>query len=337
VTIHQADPFEQVQGLSEKALAERALAVDNPSVSRAAIRELARKRSPRRRTVLTEIVLDDGRDADVRAMAAMQLGRYNTAASRKALLEVVSGSPDAVRRRAVEALGRIGDEESLARLRRLRPRDAVIQRSVDCARALISYRLGLGTDLLEPPTKRRLTAGQRMRPINTTIPAATGRLVKEALADAEEELPALPLSPEGARHLICGANQFVLALSREMHEHKTLAWLGRRNAVLMVVLWKASTLDAFEPYMYVLAHPEREGRLRLLGLRSMGEVTVAGEIELREQSAVFSAHAAETLHQVPMDLIGTYDHQKKTIVFATAVIDSDFARNTKGSRVPRSG
>jgi len=337
VAVSRQDPIETVQGLSQKALVEQALAPDSPSLSQAALRELIRKRSPRRKAVLAEIVLNDKQSTQVRAMAALHLGRVNTANSREALLSVVSGSPDSVRRRAAEALGRIGDEDSLAKLRTLRPRDPVIKRSVDNARALISYRLGLGSDLLEPPPRRRLTAKQRTRPIKTSIPPATGKLVKEALADAEYELPAIPLAAKGARHLICGANQFVLLLTDELSKRKTLTWLTQRNAVLMVVVWKPSTLDAFEPYLYVLAHPEREGRLRLLGLRSMGEVTVAGEIKLSERSAQFSVHAGESPYQVPMDLEGSYDHVKKAIDFTTAVIDSNFLENTKGSKMPRSG
>ena len=332
----QADPLEQVRGLGESALVARALSLDDPPVSKAAIGELVRTRSPRRTSVLTEVVRDEKQDTDVRAMAALHLGRLAIPAHREALLEVVSGSLDPVRRRAAEALGRIGNEESLAHLRRLRPRDPVVKRSVNFARSLISYRLGLGTDLLEAPPARRLASSQRVRSVDTAIPPATGILLEEALAASREELPAMRLSSAGARQLACGANQFVLAFNREFHERKTLSALRRRNAVLMVVLWKPSTLDFFETYMYVLAHPEREGRLRLLGLRSMGLITLTGEIDLRERSAAFRIQSTRTPHQVPLELEGNYDHETQSIEFTTAVIDSNFPRNTKGSRTPQS-
>lgn len=337
MAVSRMDPLEAVQGLSQKALVDQALAIDSADLSKAAIRELVRKRSPRRKAVLAEVATNEKQNADVRAMAALHLGRVNTADSREALLEVLSGSPDGVRRRAAEALGRIGDADSLTRLRRLRPKDPVVRRSVDNARSLISYRLGLGSDLLEPPPKRRLTAKQRRRPIKSTLPPATGKLVEEAIADAKHELPAFQLSAEGARHMICGANEFVFLLNRDVLQHKSLDGFNERNAVVMVVMWKASTLDYFEPYMYVLVHPQRAGHVKILGLRTMGEVTVGGEAKFDGQSASFEVHAGESPFQVPMDLAGNYDHEKKSIDFTTAVIDRGFFDNIKGSKLPRSG
>jgi hypothetical protein len=331
----RADPAEQVAGLGESALVEQVLTSENPAVSKAAIAELMRSRSPRRMSLLSEVVRDKGRHADVRAMAALNLGRDAKPANQEALLDAISGSPGLVRRRAIESLGKIGDAKALEQLRRLRPRDPVMKRSLNFARSIISYRLGLGTDLLEPPPALSLTSGQRVPSVDTAIPPVTTELLEETLAASREELPGLRLSSAGARQLACGANRFVLAFNREIHRRKTLSALAQRNAVLMVVLWKPSTLDDFETYMYILSHPERENRLRLLGLRSMGVITLSGEIDLRELSADFRITTTETPHQVPLELEGTYKHASQSIEFTRTVIDSNFPRNMKSSRTPQ--
>lgn len=318
----------------EAELAERVRGSEDTETVKTAIHELGRRRSPERSRLLTDVLLDRKRDADVRATAAVQLGRRAEPAHREALLDAMKGAEPPVARRAAEALGRIGDEDAYARLRRLRPRDPVVQQSVAFARTLISYRLGLDRDLLDAPRPPQLPAGQRGEPMDIDFATPSKAAVREALTAAEEEFPTLPLSTDGALHFSCAGDQFFVGFNDEVQGRDTLAPLGEHNAVLMTVMRRPEVLERYGAYLYILTHPEREDRLRLFGVRTTGAVVLTGEVRLSERGATFRVGALPSPLQVPVTVQATYDHAERRIEFVETVIDADFVPDQKRSRRP---
>jgi hypothetical protein len=319
-------PDAELLGLA-KQVAEQDLAV-------AAVRELVVRRSSRLPAVLRDIVADGEKDPDLRSLAAVELGHDARPANREALAEVLTGSPPGVARRAAEALGRIGDEASLARLRRLRPSDPVLRQTVDFARSLISYRLGLGQDLLDAPPPPRLDDAERAAPMEITFAAPPEAVRAEAMAAAQREFPAVPLAPDGALHFECGSDRFFAAFTAALQRRKTLTPLLERNAVLVTVMKRAAAIGEYTAYLYVLTHPERAGRIRLFGVRPSGLIVLTGEAEVGERVAEFRVGSLATPHLVPVTVEASYDHDAHQLAFGAMRIDSDFGPGMKRSRGP---
>jgi hypothetical protein len=319
-------PDAELLGLARQ-VPQRELAV-------AAVRELVVRRSPRLGAVLRDILADGERDPDLRALAAVELSHDARPANREALAEVLTGAPPPVTRRAAEALGRIGDEASLTRLRRMRPTDPVLRQTVDFARSLISYRLGLGQDLLDAPPPPRLNDADRAPPMDITFAAPPEPILAEAMAAAKREFPALPLAPDGALHFECGSDRFFAAFTAAVQRRKTLTPLLEHNAVLVTVMKRAAAIGEYTAYLYVLVHPERAGRLRLFGVRPSGLAVLTGEAEVGEREAVFRVGSLSTPHLVPVTVEANYDHEARRLTFGAMRIDTDFGPGMKASRRP---
>jgi hypothetical protein len=308
--------------------------VPDQDLAVAAVRELVVRRSSRLPAVLRDIVTDGEKDPDLRSLAAVELGHDARPANREALAEVLTGSPPGVARRAAEALGRIGDEASLARLRRLRPTDPVLRQTVGFARSLISYRLGLGQDLLDAPPPPRLDDAQRAAPMEITFAAPPETVRAEAMAAAQREFPTVPLAPDGALHFECGSDRFFAAFTAAVQRRKTLTPLVERNAVLVTVMKRAAAIGEYTAYLYVLTHPERAGRVRLFGVRPSGLIVLTGEADVGDRVAEFRVGSLATPHLVPVTVEASYDHDAHRLTFGAMRIDSDFGPGLKRSRGP---
>ena len=319
-------PDTELLGLAKQA-PERDLAV-------AAIRELVVRRTPRLGAILRSIVTDGERDPDLRTLAAVELGHDARPANREALAEVLTDAPPGVTRRAAEALGRIGDEDSLTRLRRLRPSNPVLRQAVDFARSLISYRLGLGDDLLDAPPPPRLDDALRAPPMELTFATPPDAVRTEAMAAAQREFPAVPLAPDGALSFECGSDRFYAAFTAAVQRRKTLVPLRERNAVLVTVMKRAAAIGEYTAYLYVLTHPERAGRIRLFGVRPSGLIVLTGEAEVGDRVAEFRVGSLATPHLVPLTVEASYDHDARRLAFGAMRIDTDFGPGMKGSRQP---
>ena len=110
-------PLEQ---LGEEALFEAVQGLPSEVSRLEALKELARRRSPRVSGLLSSVLLDDRLPSDVRAVAAVEAGKQAAPGSERALVAALRSGPPLVVRRAAESLGRIGGPEALPVLRALR-------------------------------------------------------------------------------------------------------------------------------------------------------------------------------------------------------------------------
>jgi hypothetical protein len=303
--------------------------------SREALEELSRRRSSRRTTVLTEVLADSKRPGDLRAAAAVELGRDNKASHRDALVGALGSRDHAVVRRAAEALGRIGDEDALAALRSLRPRSAPVQRSVRFARTLISYRLGLDSDRLQPPGADELLEVQSQEAVPVSVEPLTAPSLEEVVPDLRQQLPAIIVSTEGAHTITCGNERFLLVFNAEVHRRKTLARLGRRTTVIGVVFKRSAGLDRFYLHEYQLVDPGQDGTPLLFGVRTTGVVTHFGQIGLKTEEADFTLRTLNTPYAPPVDIEGTYYHWDRRLIVARALVQSGRQPSQRRAAAPR--
>lgn len=307
---------------------------EDPEEAGAALRSLLRRRTRPPTGLLTELVTARSRPVELRTMAAVELGKHTGPEVQDALVEAVSDRDHAVVRRAAEALGRIGDEDAHAKLRRLRPRDPSVKESVDFARTLLSYRLGLDGDLLDAPRPEEVPTRRRGAQMDVDIDRADDAVVERAFEDARRAVPGIELGRPGALSMRCDGDDFVAAFTEQVTAAESLQWLGDRSAVLMTVLRRPAVLDEYGVHMYVLTHPDDDGRLRLFVTRSTGVVVLTGAVRLDERRATITLESLPTPYLVPVSVEAVYDHEQQEIELVTLSVDADFVPGEKGSRVP---
>ena len=312
------------QTLAERTLVEVVRGRSEAAEPAEALRELLRRR-PTRTPLLAEVVADRARPAEMRATAAVALGRQTAPQAKDALVPALRDPDPLVLRRAAEALGKVGDEQALAELERLEPPRGPARRSVDFAKTLISYRLGLDKHRLKrPPAREELPVDRRRAQRLEAKPLPRGAL-ERVLADAAEELPGIPVTEQGAQRFSCGGHEFVVLLAKDLEQHRDLAPLARRSAVVGAVLERSPVENRYFLSHYLISDPGARGAAaRLYGARPSGVVTHVGELQTQE--AAFALRALDTRFSPPLALEGAYDPAKKQLRFTQMLVQPDLTR-----------
>ena len=261
-----------------------------------ALRLLVRRSIRRAAPILRNIARKAAPIASMRATAAIALGRDADPANQAPLIAALKAPEDRVVRRAAEALGRIGDTKALAALRASRaPSAPAAARAYAFAQSLISYRLGLGSDLIvsQTPLARRERKGDPVAV--SAIPTAVARRVAGTLP---EEAPAIALAPKGGIAFACRRVAYVVVPAVKPHDPTKV------NAVAAVVLRRSGSLDRFALHLYILAHPAGDGTAALHGVRPDGSVTWRGEMREGHEGPTFVLEALDTPLSSPAKVEG---------------------------------
>jgi hypothetical protein len=327
---HHHDVERPLEQLGEEALIEAVQGRPSELGRLEALKELARRRSPRVSGLLSAALLDDRLPDDLRAVAAVEAGKQAAPASEPALIAALRSGPPLVVRRAAESLGRIGGREALQALRTIRSpeEEPAVARAVSFARSLVSYRLGLGSDLLETPGAGEILNVDDPEPIQVQTTPVGADEVERMAPRYRLEVPGVAVSPRGALQLRCGANEFLLM------PHETMDVLAARNAVIGVVLKRAQSLEYLALHLYLLSHRRDEGTLSLFGVRPDGTVTLFGEMLLHPREHTFWVNALNTPYGPPVDIQGRIDTAAHRVVLTKAVVNRRLSRSQKRAQTP---
>jgi hypothetical protein len=330
---HHHDVERPLEQLGEEALIQAVQGRPSEAGRLEALKELARRRSPRVSGVLSTVLLDEELPADLRAVAAVEAGKQVAPGNERALVAALRSGPPLVVRRAAESLGRIGGREALPALRATRSyeEEPAVARAVSFARSLISYRLGLGSDLLEPPGAGEILKVDDPEPIEVQAEPAGADAVERMAPWYRLDVPGVAVSPRDALQLRCGGNEFLLM------PHDALADLGRRNAVVGIVLKRAQSLEFFALHLYLLSHPNDERTLALFGVRPDGTLTHFGEMLLGPQEHAFRLNALNTPYGPPVHIEGRIDTAAHRVVLTRALVNRRLSRTQKRAQVPTKG
>jgi hypothetical protein len=291
-----------------------------------ALRELLR-RGEASTPLLTELVRDPARPPAVRANAALALGAVPNATARRSLVQALADREAVVVRRAAEALGKIGDQSSLAALEQAAPREPAAARSVEFAKTLIAYRHGLVSHPVRRPPRAavlRVDPGNALtvRPARPASPEA-----KSLLAETAQRFPAIALSEQTVSTFDCGENRFVLALSQDARRPAAGA-----SAVAALLLEKSPVSDEHFLAEYVLADPAARGQVNLHGLRPNGTLIHVGELDLSTGS--FEIRAIDIRAFPPVEVRGTFDAATGDVTFSQMLIQREFSAAQSAPRSP---
>ncbi len=288
-----------------------------------AIREIS---ASRRATTpaLARVLADKASPPALRAAAAVELGR-GAKAPDKALIAALADPEPTVLRRAAEALGRAGGPEAATALSAVKaPADPAAARALGFARLLHAARHGLV--LKERPSSKVDPARFEERMSASLEPAAPSpRQLAQLKAVLATELPGLPVAPEGAVALSCGANRFLVV------PHARVAAITG-SGVPAVVLKRAQSLDAFSLFLYILAAPAADGRLALTAWRTDGSLAAEGEAVLGRRPH-FTLHALDTLLLPPIRISGALEPGGPRLVLETARVAAP-VKDRRHARTP---
>jgi hypothetical protein len=279
------------------------------------------------RPVLAHLLADKAAPPEQRAAAALALGR-GVPEPDAPLVQALADPAPAVVRRAAEALGRAGGPEAAAALASVRmPDDPAAARSLRFARLLHAARHNL-----QAREKPELAAA--IAPFNEKLAASLepmppdARQLSQLKAVLAEELPGIPVAPEGAVALSCGKNRFLVV------PHAGVGKLAGRG-VPAVVLKRAQSLDGYALFLYILAEPAGENGLELTAWRTDGSLAGKGEARLGRRPT-FTLSALDTLHLPPIQITGALEPGGPRLTMETARVSAP-QRQKQRARVPVAG
>lgn len=321
--------------LSTAELGERVRARRDRAEVVGALKELQRRESPGRAELFGAVLADAGQDLSARRTAAHALGMERRPENQELLLRGMDGRNPRVFATVAQALGRIGDEQALERLEKADPAaDATARRAVEFARRLISYRLRLDRHFMPVPAPAELLKVEEAAEIRAE--PADPRTVRQALADVRGELPAVPLSAEGALRLVCGGRELLVVFAEGFHRPEGLASLRERSGLPVVLLANGLSLERWFLEQYLFAHPAREGgEVELAGARGTGEQGFAGRVRLTEEGAAFWVRAPAARYLPAIEVEGRYDPAGGSLELTRAVSGTRVVQRGESARVPR--
>jgi hypothetical protein len=284
---------------------------------------------------MAAVLADTGSPSDLRATAAVELGKHLAISHRRELVLALDSKESTVVRRAAEALGRIGDEEALEALVPLRPPSDKAQCSIAFARTLISHRLGLNRYPLKPPPDDALLLVQPENAVLLKTEPVSAAELDEISSNLDRVLPAISASEEGALRFACDKNRFLIVFNKQIHGWHTLAPLKERDAVFAVVLKRSQALHSYFVYEYILVEPAGPDGLTIFGVRASGIVTRYGTGSLTGRGIDMWLRSVDTPYSPPVELELSYIHEARRLEFVTARLHPLPTAAQKQAREPK--
>jgi HEAT repeats len=329
------DQEELAETVREEDLIDSALGRRAELDRMTALNELQRRRSPQRGMVLNALLLDSAAPAELRSTAALALGKEVTPQAEDVLIAALQTAPVTVVRRAAESLGRIGGRRALEALRQVRVApDGAPARSVAFARVLISYRLGLGTDRLQPPSPADMLTIEPGRGVELRFEPIAVEAFRAAAASLQEVLPGIPVAERGSVRFFCRSEHLWIVLSEETAAPEGLARLASRDAVAAVVLKESSCPDGWYVNEYILTHPRDTQTLELVGVRPTGVMTHSGEVDLSRPEAAVQLRALNTPYGPAIIFEATVGGAAAGFIMTRAVVAAAASERQKRPAVP---
>ena len=317
--------------MSEELLAEVALSKRSKEEAHAALKEIARRRGPRRYEVFREVLDDANQDASAKATAALSLGTEPAPESRELLQRHLEEKDATVFRRVVQSLGRIGDERTLELLEQAQaPDDGPARRALAFAKSLISYRLRLNRNRLATPAEKDLLKVEDGVAIKVREPEPAR--LRKAIEEARRDLPAVTLATEGARELDCRGTVRLVLFTDEFWRPEAQRSLRERDALFMVVLKYAPSPGRHFLENYFFTHPLR-GReeVTLLGTRPGGVLTYAGRVDVLPDGFHLTVKSVASRYAPAIDVSARYTGEWKV---ERAITGTTISAGTAGLKRP---
>lgn len=301
----------------------------------ASLRELSRRKSPRRLEIFQEIIADSQQSVRTKRNVITELGTERIPQNQELLLQQLPVADAKLFPMIVRSLGKIGDEGALIQLEDIKaPDDAISMRSLAFTRSLMAYRLRLDRHLIKMPSATLLVKLRDGIPFETA--KAKAGIVRLASEHVKKDLPAIPLAQRGAVRLTCRKNELLLVFTNDFKWARALRTIGQRSALPLVLLKKNLSLDRYILQQYFFTQPSKDSReIALLGVRPRGDLTYTGKILITRNGFIFSLGSVKTRYAPEIEVEGRYNPGRQIWQFSKAMTSVNVAAREDRALTPR--
>lgn len=321
--------------LSENELFEIVRAKRDEDTVLSALKEIAHRKSLRRMEIFQAVLEDSVQVAAAKRIAALELGTEHLPENRKLLISHLTSKEPSVFAGVVQALGQIGDEESLVQLEKMTaPNDGAAAKTLAFAKVLLSYRLRINRNLLAAPPEEDLLEVEGGSAVATK--KAKPETVREAIRDVQRRLPAIQLAEQGALQLLCRSAELLLLFTEEFVSSNALQTIFNRNALPLVLLRKGLSLERYSLSQYLFTQPSQDRKKAIvLATRPSGELSYAGKIQLSKNGAAFVVKSVESRYASKIEVQGQYHAGRRAFKFSKIIAGTTVAAIDKPADTPR--
>ena len=300
-----------------------------------ALNELSRRKSARQFDIFRHVLDDPAQSLRAKKTVAARLSAQPLNESQELLIRHLTTKDPTLFAKIAQSLGKVGDQRALERLEATTPpNEKVARRTLEFATTLLTYRLRLNRHLLPTPSEADLVKVTDGIPFKTE--AADPETLRRAIAQAQKDLPAVPLAPDRGVKLTCRTTELLLLMAAEFQEPATLRTIRERPALPLVLLKRGLSLDRWSLDRYLFTHPSKGGRqVALLGTRPSGELTYAGIAQASEQGFSFSLRSVDTRYAAAIEVEGRYDPEQRSLELTKAISSTEIAAKTRKPRQPQ--
>lgn len=300
-----------------------------------ALNELSRRKSGRQFDIFRHVLDDPAQSSRAKRTVAARLTAQPLKESQELLIRHLTTKDPTLFARIVQSLGKVGDHRALQRLEAITPpNETVARRAFEFATTLLTYRLRLDKHLLATPSPDDLV-GVTDR-VSFKSEAADPETLRRAIAQAQKDLPAVPLAPDRGVKLTCRTTELLLLMAAEFQEPATLRTIRERPALPLVLLKRGLSLDRWSLDRYLFTHPSKGGsHVALLGTRPSGELTYAGSAQATEKGFSFSLRSVDTRYAAAIEVEGRYDPEQRSLELTKAISSTEIAAKTRKPRQPQ--
>jgi hypothetical protein len=316
--VNIALPFEPIQGISggltfssdQIDLIRNVAAGRDISFSRIQALELLQGSNFSDKVSDLQLLLENEQESsEIRHLSARGLYKVNTPEAVNILIENSQVQDERVLTTVMKGLGRIGGENALEAIARVRDRaTGVTAFQAEFAAALISHRLGLsGNDLHIPDNSEYLQL--------TSDTSRSFQVAKPSEDEAQACLQSLADQPFGIQYsennlyqIQCGRNNWMLILNRDFADQDAVQILQSRKAFPGVIAAKYEETGLYSTAFLLFTSPtEQPNILNLLVHRSTGEQVFGGTAQVEGGKANFSIRSISRPGGFPVNVEGSFE------------------------------
>jgi hypothetical protein len=322
--------------VSNRKLADMARRGSAEPAATAALKELLRRQSPSARKLIDEVLVDPAASLEIRTTAARALGHKVTPGAESTLIAALDAKEPALQARAAESLGRIGGHEALDALAQVPVRPgAAHKRTINFARSLIAYRLGLDDARLRRPAANRVLDLKRGNAVQLDFKSVRPNTFRAAEPYLLDELPGIPVTPRGSMRFKCRQEHLWLVLTEEIEGSDATKRVALGSAVVAVLLKESHCPDSWYVYEYFLSHPRSATSADLFGVRPTGDLSHFGKIDIDNADAALRLQSINTPRLPAMSFQAGYRGRDGKLTIEEARVATSLLKDQKRPRQPR--
>jgi hypothetical protein len=316
--VNIALPFETIQGVSGNTvfspdqieLIRNVAAGRDRSFSRVQALELLQVSNLSNNIRDFQLLLENGQESsEIRHLSARALYKINTPETVNILIENSQIQDERVLTTVMKGLGRIGSENALEAIARVRDRTTgVAAFQAEFAAALISYRFGLSSnDLRVPDNSEYLQlASDTNRSFQVAKPSEDE--AQSCLQSLANQPFGIQYSENGLYQIQCGRNNWMLILNQAFANQDAIQILQSRKALPGVIAAKYEETGLYSTAFLLFTSPtEQPSILNLLVHRSTGEQVFGGTVKVEGGKADFSIRSVSRPGGFPVNVEGSFE------------------------------